>query len=32
MNISLIKPLAIFDIEATGLDISNDRIVEIQNE
>jgi len=29
MNISLIKPLAIFDIEATGLDISNDRIVEI---
>lgn len=29
MNIELKKPLAIFDIEATGLDVSNDRIVEI---
>ena len=29
MNISLQKSLAIFDIEATGLSISNDRIVEI---
>ena len=29
MNISLKKSLAIFDIEATGLSITNDRIVEI---
>lgn len=29
MNISLISPLAILDIEATGLNITNDRIVEI---
>lgn len=29
MNISLITPLAILDIEATGLNITNDRIVEI---
>lgn len=29
MNISLQKSLAIFDIEATGLSITNDRIVEI---
>lgn len=29
MNISLITPLAILDIEATGLSITNDRIVEI---
>ena len=29
MNISLKRPLAIFDLEATGLDITNDRIVEI---
>lgn len=29
MNINLQKPLAIFDLEATGLDISHDRIVEI---
>jgi len=29
MNISLTKSLAIFDIEATGLSVTNDRIVEI---
>lgn len=29
MNISLLTPLAILDIEATGLSITNDRIVEI---
>ena len=29
MNISLKNSLAIFDIEATGLSITNDRIVEI---
>lgn len=29
MNIKLKNPLAIFDIEATGLDVSKDRIVEI---
>jgi len=29
MNLHLTRPLAIFDIEATGLDITNDRIVEI---
>jgi len=29
MNIKLQKSLAIFDLEATGLDITNDRIVEI---
>ncbi len=29
MNISLITPLAILDLEATGLSITNDRIVEI---
>lgn len=29
MNINLKKPLAIFDLEATGLDVTSDRIVEI---
>ena len=29
MNLNLTKPLVVFDIEATGLDISKDRIVEI---
>lgn len=29
MNLTLKNPLAFFDIEATGLDITNDRIVEI---
>ena len=29
MNISLLSPLAILDLEATGLSITNDRIVEI---
>lgn len=29
MKLQLKKPLAFFDIEATGLDVSNDRIVEI---
>jgi DNA polymerase-3 subunit epsilon len=29
MNIELIKPLAIFDLEATGLSVTQDRIVEI---
>lgn len=29
MNIQLQRPLAVFDLEATGLDVINDRIVEI---
>lgn len=29
MSLKLKRPLAIFDLEATGLDVSNDRIVEI---
>ena len=29
MNIQLQKPLCVFDIETTGLDISKDRIVQI---
>ena len=29
MNLKLKKPLVVFDIEATGLDVINDRIVEI---
>ncbi len=29
MNLTLIKPIAFFDIEATGLNVSKDRIVEI---
>ena len=29
MNIKLERPLAFFDLETTGLDISSDRIIEI---
>ena len=29
MNVQLKKPLCVFDLETTGLDISNDRIVQI---
>ena len=29
MNIQLVKPLCVFDLETTGLNISNDRIVQI---
>lgn len=29
MNLNLTKPLAFFDLETTGIDVSKDRIVEI---
>lgn len=29
MNLKLAKPLIVFDLEATGLDVVNDRIIQI---
>ena len=29
MNLQLTRPLAFFDLETTGMDLANDRIVEI---